>query len=100
LVSSFPITLRHPNKKLVYSIACPPKAKHGGTLIFTRYRDIPLPSKSNLASKVTTKKAFYDYKKMGETESTLEWHVNFADTHLFVAYQGPLFAQDEMQGAQ
>lgn len=30
----------------------------------------------------------------------MEWHVNFADPHLFVAYAGPLFAQDEMQVAE
>ena len=30
----------------------------------------------------------------------LEWHVNFADPHLFFAYGGPLFAQDEMQVAE
>jgi hypothetical protein len=29
-----------------------------------------------------------------------EWYVNFADRNLFVAYGGPLFAQDEMQVAE
>ena len=30
----------------------------------------------------------------------VEWHVNFADPHLFVAYGSSLFAQDEMQVAE
>src|SRR2546427_2700180 len=30
----------------------------------------------------------------------LEWYVNFADPHLFVAYGSALFAQDEMQVAE
>jgi hypothetical protein len=32
--------------------------------------------------------------------ATVEWYVNFAHEQLFVAYGGPLFAQDEMQVAE
>jgi hypothetical protein len=30
----------------------------------------------------------------------IEWHLNFAHSSLFIAYGGPLFAQDEMQVAE
>jgi hypothetical protein len=30
----------------------------------------------------------------------LDWHINFADKHLFGYYGGGLFAQDEMQTAE
>jgi hypothetical protein len=30
----------------------------------------------------------------------MDWWVNFADPHLFVAFQGRLFAQDEIQVAE
>ncbi len=40
----------------------------------------------------------YDYVPVAE--GAVEWHVNFADPSLFVAYGGSLFAQDEMQVAE
>ena len=33
-------------------------------------------------------------------DGAAEWHVNFADPALFVAYGSSLFAQDEMQVAE
>jgi hypothetical protein len=43
---------------------------------------------------------FYDYAISADPAKTVEWHLNFADPHLFAAYAGPLFAQDEMQVAE
>lgn len=34
------------------------------------------------------------------TPPLIEWYVNFADRSLFIAYGGPLLAQDEMQAAE
>ncbi len=42
----------------------------------------------------------YDYRPVGDPATSLEWHVNFADPRLFVAYGSRLFAQDEMQVAE
>jgi len=39
----------------------------------------------------------YDYVPTLRATDAVEWHVNFADPHLFVAYGSSLFAQDEMQ---
>src|SRR5690349_2879040 len=36
----------------------------------------------------------------GSGRMNVSWHLNFAHSHLFVAYSGSLFAQDEMQVAE
>jgi hypothetical protein len=41
--------LHHPNKQLVYQIACPPAAPHRGTIGFTRWAAMPLPETAHLA---------------------------------------------------
>jgi len=35
----------------------------------------------------------FDYKAEETSDTSVEWWVNFADTNLFVAYGGSLFAQ-------
>lgn len=35
-----------------------------------------------------------------DTNKWVDWHINFADFHLFGFYEGGLFAQDEMQVAE
>jgi hypothetical protein len=42
----------------------------------------------------------YDYAPVPWVADAVEWHVNFADARLFVAYGSALFAQDEMQVAE
>ncbi len=42
----------------------------------------------------------FGYEPSPEGSLLVEWYVNFADEHLFCAYGGPLFAQDEMQVAE
>lgn len=41
------------------------------------------------------KAGIFDY--LPEVDGAVEWHVNFADDDLFVAYAGNLLAQDELQ---
>jgi len=49
---------------------------------------------------VLSRPGFYDYAPILDPANAVEWHVNFADPHLFVAYGSSLFAQDEMQAAE
>lgn len=37
---------------------------------------------------------------MTDPAQWMDWHINFADKHLFGYYGGGLFAQDEMQAAE
>jgi hypothetical protein len=50
--------------------------------------------------RVVPREDLYDYKPAWQEGKFLEWHVNFADPHLFTAYGTSLFAQDEMQVAE
>jgi hypothetical protein len=70
---------------------------------YSRWRGFPLPEVVDLAvaaSRAEVRPDLYDYEPVPGVEGGLEWHVNFADPHLFVAYAGSLFAQDEMQVAE
>lgn len=43
---------------------------------------------------------YFGYEPAPAGSRAVEWYLNFADQHLFFAYGGPLFAQDEMQVAE
>jgi hypothetical protein len=93
----------HPNKQVVFEIACPPGAMHRGQLAFSRWAAMALPETveaAHAASMVRVQDGFYDYAPAPGQQAGMEWHVNFADPHLFVAYASSLFAQDEMQVAE
>jgi len=93
----------HPNKRVVDEIACPPGAVHGGTLGYSRWATMALPETvdpAHAASFVRVQDGFCDYAPALDPKAGMEWHVNFADPHLFVAHTSSLFAQDEMQVAE
>ena len=92
-----------PNKRIVFEIACPPGAAHGGRLAYSRWTAMPVPtSLEGVAAGrlVRVLDGYYDYASSLDPGEGIEWHVNFADPHLFVAYASSLFAQDEMQVAE
>lgn len=98
LVEEFPPVWRHPSKRMVYELVCPPDAQPRGTMVYTRWAPMPLPERIDMARAaglLETRDGVYDYVPVDE--SAEEWHVNFADPLLFVAYGSPMFAQDEMQ---
>jgi len=105
LIKNFPSRISNSNKKIVYNIAVPENAVHNGQLEFARYNSIPLfptfPPNNKTAFEM--REDVYDYLPTTQSDSnstSMEWHVNFADPDLFVAYGGSLFAQDEMQVAE
>jgi len=96
--------LLHPHKRFLYNLACPPGCLHSGTLHVSRFKAIPLPPKIGNISKNRNTQFFmkedtFQYKGT-ENPKRFDWWVNFADTELFVAFHGPLFAQDEIQVAE
>lgn len=94
---------RDANKRTVYEIACPPGSVHAGQLEYSRWGAMPLPEHVDLRSIetiVVNRSGYYDYHPASDRADNMEWHVNFADPKLFVAYESPLFAQDEMQVAE
>lgn len=102
LVNDSPPRFLHPYKKLVYHRACPPGCSHGGELIFSRWSGFPLPqvlSSKKLYTTFEVREDVFGYEPSDDPSIT-EWYLNFAHHNLFVAYGGPLFAQDEMQVAE
>lgn len=101
LMASYPPRWSHPNKVAVYEIACPPGSRFAGTLDYSRWAAMPLPERVDPGAAVERVRhvpGFYDYAPAAaDPSAAVEWHVNFADPNLFVAYSSPLFAQDEMQ---
>lgn len=103
LMADHPPELEDANKKIVFDIAHPPGSRLSGNLCYTRWDAMELPNNIDLQGVVGTteiRSDYYDYQKVPGHESASEWHVNFADRHLFAAYGTFLFAQDEMQVAE
>ena len=103
LVREHPPVLHHPHKRLVYDIACPPGTVHGGEIAYTRWAAMPLPQRCDTAAaarRTQERQGYYDYAPLPGQDGAVEWHVNFADPHLFAAYGSALFAQDELQVAE
>ena len=100
LMAKHPPVWRHPNKQVVFEISSPLGSIHEGKLVFSRWSPLPLPEITELAAtirRVEGREDAYDYVPVPATTGSVEWHVNFADPHLFMAYGSSLFAQDEMQ---
>jgi hypothetical protein len=96
LLSLHPPALRHPNKQIVFDLACSPDSIHSGTIELTRWAAAPLPHACALGpTEIISVPDVYAYG--GEPGV---WHVNFADPELFVAYGSRLLAQDELQCAE
>ncbi len=89
----------HPHKQLVYEIACPPGTQYVGHINYSRWPAMELPGLIDVASALDAavqRPGFYDYTPFAK-RNAVEWHVNFADPHLFAAYSTSLLAQDELQ---
>ncbi len=102
LMADHPPIWRDRNKRIVYGISCPPGSIHRGNIHYTRWAGMPLPETIDAgaaARRVEGREGYYDYAPVPRATNGVEWHVNFADPYLFVAYGSPLFAQDEMQVA-
>lgn len=103
LAADFPPVLRDRNKRVVYSICCLEGCVYKGRIHYSQWPALPLPERVDVTGaleRVLTREALYDYKPVWQEGKSLEWHVNFADPHLFTAYGSSLFAQDEMQVAE
>ena len=108
LLREHPPVFRHPHKAKLFEVAYPRGAESiggdddgAGGIEVTRWAghvDEPLAMPRGIATQVWAD--FYDYEPADEDGQSVEWHVNFADPRLFVAYGSGLFAQDEMQVAE
>jgi len=100
LMTRHPPRWHNDNKLVVAAVSCPPGAEHRGTIGYSRWAAMDLPPRVEppVADLVVTQPGFFDYRPT--LDGAIEWHVNFADRQLFVAYAGSLLAQDELQVAE
>ncbi len=95
LAAKHPPKIRDSNKKLIHSIA----SKPAGRISATRWKAGQLPGAlPPRRPELRLEKGPFAYGP--PAPGALEWHLNFADAHLFYAYGGGLFAQDEHQCAE
>lgn len=101
LLRQHPPKFHHPHKAALFEMAYPAGESATGRVEVTRWsRHVPaiLPVPEELPTGI--RPDFFDYAAVGDPARTVEWHVNFADPALFVAYGSRLFAQDELQVAE
>ena len=100
LMAQHPPVWRHPNKQVVFDIATGHGESPPGRLSYSRWAVMSLPGSIepvNAEELVDKRDGYFDYQPVLDPRNAIEWHLNFADPHLFVAYGSSLFAQDEMQ---
>jgi hypothetical protein len=108
LMRQHPPILRHPNKRIVFFVACPDH-RLDGHVSYSRWpelRLLPIVDASRSIDRLSVKDGFFDYAPAPTAapeptgRPSVEWHLNFADPNLFYAYGGGMSAQDELQVAE
>lgn len=102
LAQEHPPVLRNAHKQAIHAVAMSGEAPRG-TIEYSRWPAAALPATVDLATaadRTEVREDHYDYVPLMATGEGLDWHVNFADPSLFVAYGSSLFAQDEVQVAE
>ena len=126
LAAAHPVQFRSPNKRAVATLAYPGgAAQAGGTSVRLQRCDSSIiaarlrtdwPSCAALAAATGTTvvvvPGFFDYKASavsaaaaaaaagGSSHCVVAWYPNFAHSHLFVAWNSALLAQDELQALE
>lgn len=95
LMREHPPRFKLAHKRLVYERAMATGAPRG-SIAYSRWDEPPLPALlSDVAPRVDLRDDVFGYEP--EAHGVVPWYLNFAHTILFVAYGGPLLAQDELQ---
>jgi hypothetical protein len=122
LAAAHPVQFRSPNKRVVAALAYPGAAQAGGTDVRLQRCDSTViaarlladwPSCAALATAaaataVVVVPGFFDYKASSVSSGgagvsprrVVAWFPNFAHSHLFLAWDSPLLAQDELQALE
>lgn len=112
LVRDYPPQWTHPNKQALFdhiNAIHQAHVKHGNAnnaceITYARWPATALPlALAPQAAFIIQPDVFtynHAHMEVAAPTTTTHWHMNFADTNLFCAYAGPLFAQDELQVAE
>jgi hypothetical protein len=96
LLASHPPRWQHPNKQAVFDLVRSSGSAFAGQLVCSRWPEQPLPRLVPAPADVRIVAGVFTYPEPAGGAHG-EWHMNFADPHVFVAYGSPLLAQDELQ---
>jgi hypothetical protein len=96
LVAEHPPRWRDRNKQAVFAVSVSPDRPFAGAVVYARWPVADWPRVVSARVPIEVRPGYYDYAPSAG-DGVVDWHVNFADSELFVAYGGPLLAQDEMQ---
>ena len=100
LFKEFPPMWHDENKLIVFEIAKSSGYPFNGKISYKRWRPFVLPKRiDNHRLKFSTHPEVFQYPGKKDPK-IVDWHLNFADPDLFVAYGSELLAQDEIQVAE
>ncbi len=99
LIRSHPPLCPSRNKRVAYDISRSCGCPDEGTIAYCRWSEITPPRTIEHSATFTIRPGVFDYVPEPSPNS-VQWHMNFADPSLFVAYDSSLLAQDELQVAE
>ena len=100
LFNEYPPIWHDDNKLIVFEIAKSSGHPFNGKISYKRWRPFVLPKRiDNHRLKFSTHPEVFQYPG-NKDPKIIDWHLNFADPDLFVAYGSELLAQDEIQVAE
>lgn len=99
LIHDHPPRWHDRNKQVVFDIACSSGFPFDGEVSFALWTEETPPDIITGRSGFCVRAGFFEYAVPSES-TTVAWHLNFADPHLFFAYGSSLLAQDELQVAE
>jgi hypothetical protein len=99
LLEQYPPRFQHSHKQALFHLAYPDGRALPNQIEVTCWPEtVPDAVVIEVPLKLEARLGYFDYQPVGF--AAIDWHVNFADPHLFCAYGSQLFAQDEMQVAE
>jgi hypothetical protein len=103
LMAEHPPQLHHAGKIAIREVAWPEGTHHSGHITLSRWPTMRLPDLlrgGSPAPDIEWLPGVFDYPEPPADGGSVQWHLNFADAEVFGFYDGPLFAQDEIQVAE
>jgi len=99
LIVNYPPRWSGRNKLLVFEIASSSRFPFEGQVAYSRWAEEALPLLLQSRPLFAVRSGVFEYAVPSESR-TVDWHLNFADPNLFIAYDSSLLAQDELQVAE
>jgi hypothetical protein len=94
---NFPPNIQGDKKQFIYDLALESIAPSSENVVISRWSAMMPTDERSIDSppiSLNCQEGFFDYKEFGLTDQLkVEWHLNFADSQLFIAYGSCLFVR-------